>query len=224
MAYGPQGQILDATEAQGRNTNSIMAGWVDRGPWQYWDTWQLAAGTQAASQYNMFTIPIGGQNPLAGNASKGKLQTNLQQSSQFQPPRCLLLMQIGLFFGAQPVVSGGVTTWTPMFLDDIAALYNGAYFEFKIDDKTFHEGQIWEYPAAVGLAGTSTQSGQQNWTNGLPIAPTGRRYGDWSKYIAPLQLFQFILYFPGTPPTLDGNGPGAYMPIVLDGLTDRSVQ
>ena len=33
-AYGPQGQIMSASQAQGRNTNAIMAGWVDRGPWQ----------------------------------------------------------------------------------------------------------------------------------------------------------------------------------------------
>jgi hypothetical protein len=47
---------------------------------------------------------------------------------------------------------------------------------------------------------------------------------DWSKYIAPLQLFSLVINFPGTPPTMDANGPGLYMPVVMDGLTDRSVQ
>ena len=33
MAYGSQGQIMDASQAASvRNTNSIMAGWIDRGP------------------------------------------------------------------------------------------------------------------------------------------------------------------------------------------------
>lgn len=221
MAYGPQGQILSSTEAQGRNTNSIMAGWVDRGPWQYWDTFQAAAGTQLASSYGMFAIPINGQNPLAGNTSKTKLQTNMQSPGQFNPPRCLLLIAIGFYFGGQLIPN---SVWTPMFLNDITAILNASYMEFKIDDKIFHEGQLWQFPAGAGLAGYSTQSGQQTWTNGLPAPGYQRRYGDWAKYIAPLQLFSLTLYLPGTPPTLDPNGPGAYMPIFLDGFTDRSVQ
>jgi hypothetical protein len=41
-----------------------------------------------------------------------------------------------------------------------------------------------------------------------------------------LQLFNLTIYVGGggTPPTLDANGPGMYMPVFLDGLTDRSVQ
>jgi len=223
-SYGPQGQIASASEAQGRNTNSIMAGWVDRGPWQYWDTVQAAAGTALASSYSVFSVPIGQQNPLAGGATKTKLQTNMVQSGTFPPPRCLLLLALGFFFGAQPVTTGGVTTWTPMFLDDISAILNASYMEFRIDDKIFHEGQLWEFPAGVGLAGYSTQSGQQSWTNGLPSPCYQRRYGDWAKYIAPLQLFSMNIILPGTPPTLDSNGPGLYMPVTMDGLTDRSVQ
>ena len=221
MAYGG---TLTAQEAQGKDTNSIMAGWVDRGPFPYWDTLQAAAGTQLASNYSMFTIPIGQNNPLAGNTTKTKLQTNLTKSGEFPPPRCLLLEALGFVFGGQPVVSGGVTTWTPMFQDDIYALLFSSYFEFRIDDKIFHEGGMWLYPGGAGVTGVSTQSGQQAWNNGVPAPGYMRRYGNWSKYIAPLQQFSLTIIIPGTPPTLDGNGPGLWVPIVLDGLSDRSVQ
>jgi hypothetical protein len=221
-AYGPQGQILSAQAAQGRNTNAIMAGWIDRGPWQYWDTVQAAAGTQLAPTYSVFSVPIGAQNPLAGGAVKTKLQTNMELQNQFSPPRCLLLLQIGFYFGAQPI-SG---TYVQMLLSDMNAILNDSYMEFKIDSKVFHEGQLWQFPPGVGLAGATAQTGQQVWTNGLPAPCYSRRYGDWAKYIAPLQLFNLTIYVGGggTPPTLDANGPGLYMPVFLDGLTDRSVQ
>lgn len=226
--YGPQQQIMSASQAQGRNTNSIMAGWIDRGPWQYWDTVQQTAGSALLTQYAVFSVPIGQQNPLAGGATKTKLQTNMQQSGTFPPPRCLLLLQLGFLFGAQPItVSGGPQNgviWTPMFQDDVAAVLNSSYMEFRIDDKIFHEGQLWQFPPGVGMTGQTSQSGQQNWTNGLVAPCYSRRYGDWAKYIAPLQLFSLTIYFPGTPPTMDSNGPGLYMPVFMDGLTDRSVQ
>ena len=224
FSYGPQGQIASASEAQGRNTNSIMAGWVDRGPWQYWDTLQASAGNQLASSYSQFAVPQGALNPLVpGNVVKTKLQTNMQQPGTFPPPKCLLLLAIGFYFGAQPVGTNPAV-WTPMLLNDISAVLNGSYMEFKIDDKVFHEGQLWEFPAGAGLAGYSTQSGQQSWTNGLPSPCYQRRYAAWSKYIAPLQLFTMTIILPGTPPTMDANGPGLYITSTLDGLTDRSVQ
>lgn len=226
MAYGTTsgGSVLDASEAQGRDTNSIMAGWVDRGPFFYYDTLQALPGTQLASDYAMFTIAIGQQNPLSNNTVKSKLQTNMKKSGEFPPPRCLLLEALGYVFGGQPITAGGVTTWTPMFLDDIYALTFSSYFEFRIDDKIFHEGQIFMYPGGAGVQGTTTQSGQQSWTNGVAAPGYMRRYGNWSKYIAPLQQFSLNLIIPGTPPTLDANGPGLWVPIILDGLSDRSVQ
>ncbi len=210
----------------GRNTNAIMANVVDRGPWQFWDTVQAAAGSTLLSVYNLFSVPIGGQNPWVPGTQKSKLQTNMTLQNQFSPPKCLLLMQIGFYFGAAPTPTvGGVPgPYTPMFLDDISAILNTSYMEFKIDDKIFHEGQLWQYPAGVGLAGATSQTGQASWTNGLPAPCFTRGYGDWAKYIAPLQLFSLNIYFPGTLPVMDANGPGWYMPTFLDGLTDRSVQ
>ena len=196
----------------GRNTNAIMANVVDRGPWQFWDTVQVAANATVLSQYNLFSVPIGGQNPWVAGTQKSKLQTNMTLQNQFSPPKCLLLMQIGFYFSSR------------MLKVDIDAILDNSYFEFKIDDKIFHEGQLWLHPAGVGLGGVTTQTGVGVFTNGLPAPCYTRGFGDWAKYIAPLQLFSLNIFFPGTLPTMDANGPGWYMPTFLDGLSDRSVQ
>lgn len=209
--YGPQSQIMSAQEAQGKNTNSIMSGWVDRGPWQYWDTITGNAGAALASTYSPFSVPIGQQNPLPGPATKTKLQTNMVRGNQFPPPRCLLLIQIGFYFSST------------MLKSDIDLILDNCWMEFRIDDKIFHEGQLYQFPGGAGLAGVTTQTGESVYTLGLPAPVYTRRYDAWSKYIAPLQQFSMTLIFP-TPPTMNANGPGLYMVTFLDGLTDRSVQ
>jgi hypothetical protein len=209
--YGPQSQIMSAQEAQGKNTNSIMAGWVDRGPWQYWDTITGDPNVALAQTYSPFSVPIGQQNPLPGPVTKTKLQTNMVRGNQFPPPRCLLLIQIGFYFSST------------MLKPDIDAFLDGCWMEFRIDDKIFHEGQPWQFPGGAGLTGVTTQTGESVYTLGLPAPVYTRRYDAWSKYIAPLQQFSMAINFP-TPPTMSANGPGLYLVVFLDGLTDRSVQ
>jgi len=208
-------QLLTADAARGKNTNSIMAGWVDRGPWQYWDTitFPNSGLGPVAQQYNPFSVPIGSQNPLtAVTTTKTKLQTNMVRQNQFPPPRCLLLIAIGFYFSSR------------MLKSDIDLILDGSYMEFRIDDKIFHEGQLWEFPGGAGLAGVTTNNGESVYTNGLPSPCYQRRYDDWAKYIAPLQQFSLVINFPGTPPTMSSLGIGAYFVCPLDGLTDRSVQ
>lgn len=214
--YGPQGQIMDAAQAAAaKNTNAIMADWVDRGPWQYWDTVVFTGGAQVSQTYSPFSIPIGQPDPNAGNAIKTKLQTNLQRGNQFPPPKCLLLMAIGFWFDP---------TWTKA---DIAKILNACYMQFKIDDKVFHEGLLWEFPPGAGLGGFTQNSGDAAFNLGLPAPQYQRRYGEWSKYIAPLQQFEMALIFGGggvAVPTVGTQGQNQYMVVALDGLTDRSVQ
>jgi hypothetical protein len=211
-----------------RDINSIMAGWVDRGPWQYYDTVRQAPSTQFLAQYTPFSVPIGGQDPFNSTA-KTKLLTNMVRGNNFPPPRCLVIMQVGFLFSSQ------------MFKPDIDLVMDNAYIEVKIDDKIYMEGQIWQFPAGVGVVGSSTQSGQASWTNGLATLEATRRYGEYSKYVAPLQQFSLTINFAGTPPTLSatiitGGGVGGtygssqtnntalYLVPFFDGLTDRSVQ
>ena len=209
--YGQAGQIMSSQEAQGRNTNAIMADWVDRGPWQYWDTITFAANTLVSTQYSPFSVPIGAQDPLT-NQTKTKLQTNLQRGNQFPPPRCLLLIAIGFSF--QP----GFTK------ADINLILDSCYMEFRIDDKIFHEGPLELFPPGAGLNGTTQNSGESSWILGLPSPVYQRRYGDWAKYIAPLQQFSMVLNFGGGGVAVPTLTTGGYLKIYLDGLTDRSVQ
>ena len=219
-AYGG-GRILSASQAQGRNTNSIMANWIDRTPWQYWDTITLLAGAVMAQSYSPFSVPIGSQDPLT-NLTKNKLQTNIRKGNQFPPPNCLLLGNIGFYFESNIIKS------------DIDLILANYYCEFKIDEKTFHEGYLYQFPSGMGLSGLSTQTGESVYTNGLPAPGYARNYGDWSKYIAPEQFFSLILYWQpsqvltsaagnasSAPPTLTNGGT---IRVVLNGLTDRSVQ
>jgi hypothetical protein len=212
-----------------RDINSIMAGWVDRGPWQYWDTIRQAPSTQFAASYSPFSVPIGAGDPLLANVVKTKLITNMVRGNNFPPPRCLVVMQVGFYFSSQ------------MFKPDIDLILDNCIVEVRIDDKIFMEGPLWQYPAGVGLWGASTQSGQASWTNGIPSLGGTRRYGEYSKYIAPLQQFSMLISFLGTPPTpsatiVTGGGVGGtigssqtnntctYLTCFFDGLTDRSVQ
>lgn len=205
-----------------RDINSIMAGWVDRGPWQYYDTLRAPSSTALAAQYSMFATPIGGGDPYYGNVQKTQVVTNMVRGNQFPPPRCLVIMQVGFYFSSQ------------MLKSDIDLIMDNAYIEVKIDEKIYMQGQVWQFPAGVGLAGASTETGQAAWTNGIPSLNSTRRYGEYSKYIAPQQQFSMTVSFPGTPPTLSaqvvsGGGSGGtngalYMVAFFDGLTDRSVQ
>jgi len=207
MAYSIQGKFMTAQEAVGKNTNSIMANWVDRGPWLFYDTISCSSGAALPTSYNPFSVPIGQIDPIT-STQKTKLQTNMVRGNQFPPPQCLLLAAIGFYFASN---------WLKA---DIDLFLNNYYFEFRIDTKIFHEGLLWMNPAGAGLAGVSTQTGENVYTLGLPAPGFMRRYGEWSKYIAPLQQFSMTLISP-TPPTLTQGG--LLIPF-LDGLTDRSVQ
>jgi hypothetical protein len=206
-----------------RDINSIMAGWVDRGPWQYYDTIRVAPSTQFAATYSPFSVPIGGGDPLYGNAQKTKLITNMQRGNQFPPPRCLVIMQVGFYFSSQ------------MLKSDIDEILDNCFVEVRIDDKIYMEGQLWQFTAGVGLAGVTAVTGQSVFTNGLPTLEATRRYGEYSKYIAPLQQFSMNINFSGTPPTTSANvipvaggstspANAVYLVPFFDGLTDRSVQ
>ena len=212
-----------------KDINSIMAGWVDRGPWQYYDTVRQTPSSQLQAAYNPFSTPIGQGDPYFANVPKTKLLTNMQRGNQFPPPRCLVIMQVGFYFSSQ------------MNKQDIDLIMDNCYVEVRIDDKIYMEGQLWQLPAGVGLSGITTVAGTSAITNGVPNLEATRMYGEYSKYVAPLQQFSMLLTFAGTPPTLGptivtGGGVGGtwgsaqtnnaamYLVPFFDGLTDRSVQ
>lgn len=246
--YGPRGQIISAANAQammqqpGFDINSLMAGWVDRGAWTYYDRLiQPLSGTgstyggstgQLANTYTPFSVGINKPDAIT-NINKTKLWTNLPNSGQFNPPRCLILQRLGVYF--EPT----------MLLADIELFIMNAYFEFKIDDKIFFEGLLEFHPPGMGLYGFSDKQNEGVWTNGLPTPHATRSFGNYAKYIAPLQNFSWTITFPtltpvtnaiggATPGTNPGTNPilttaanggtGLNMVFIMDGLTDRSVQ
>lgn len=198
---------LTADEARGKDTNSILEGFIDRSPWSFWDTVTQPAAT-LASTYNPFAVPVGQPDSITG-AQKTKLQTNMRRGNQFPPPQCLILQRIGVYF--QPTMSKS----------DIDSWMNYCYIEFRIDEKIFHEGFLWMFPPGGGLSGVSTNNAESAWTNGLPAPQYQRSYDLWSRYIAPNQQISMTVNFPGTPPTTTGASAVIF---TLDGITDRSVQ
>jgi hypothetical protein len=194
--------------------NSVIAGMVDRGVWQYYDELVTAAGTVLNSSYTMFSYQLGVADPITG-LNKTLINTNMSVPKQFSPPRCLVLMAMGFYFRG-------------MLLADIQLILNNYYFEFFIDDKKFFEGILEFHPSGLGIFGTSQNSGEAAWNNGIPAVNVHRGFGRYSKYIAPLQQFTAKLTCGySTPPTLTTGtlgGKGLNLYWVLDGLTDRSVQ
>jgi hypothetical protein len=194
--------------------NSVIAGMVDRGIWQYYDNLITAAGTLMLSQYTLFSYQLGTNDPITG-VTKTLINTNMSNPKQFPPPRCLVLMSMGFYFRG-------------MSLADIDLILNNYYYEFFIDDKKFFEGILEFQPSGLGVFGASAISGDAAWQNGFPAVQARRNFGRYSKYIAPLQQFTAKLTCGySTPPTLtttgDG-GKGLNLYWILDGLTDRSVQ
>jgi hypothetical protein len=205
---------ISQTPAGTTDINAVMAGWVDRAPWQYYDTVVGVQNTALLQTYSVFSIPIGGVDPITG-LQKTKLQTNMQRGNQFPPPKCMVLEQIGFHFG------------TAMLKADIDMLLAAYYLEFRIDDKIFFEGLLQFFPSGTGLTGYSTKTNEAAWTMGVPAPGYTRRYGKYAKYIAPQQQFSLNLICPGTPPTLTAStagGTGLLLIPFMDGLTDRSVQ
>jgi hypothetical protein len=230
------GNILSAQQAatvlqQGGDINSIMAGWVDRGAWTYYDRIiQPLAGTGAsatlAQTYSPFSVGINKPDAITG-ANKTKWFTNMPNSGQFNPPRCLVLQRLGFYF--EPT----------MLLADMLLFAGNAYFEMRIDDKIFFEGLLPFHPAGMGFSGAGTNQAQAVFTNGFPTPHATRSFGNYAKYIAPLQNFSLTITFPalvvlstggtypGGAPTLTAaasGGGGLNVVVLMDGLTDRSVQ
>lgn len=234
-AQGGRGRVWDAGQAdyllqQGFDINSLMAGWVDRGAWLYYDRiyqpplsqYGGAAGVLAQT-YSAFSVGVNKPDAITG-INKTLNYTNMPNSGQFNPPRCMVMRRLGFYFEPD------------MALADIVLFMKNASLQFVIDGKVFFEGLIPFFPGGMGLTGATSGTGTQVWTNGFPSPHAMRDYGDYAKYIAPLQNFSLTITFPSlspfqgpggtsaTAPTLSTTGTGLNVVCIMDGLTDRSVQ
>lgn len=206
-------------DAMGRpDINSIIGEMVDRGVWTYYYTLKIAAGAAVAVSYALFNAALGSADPYPLTTPAPvltKVETNIPTAPFFTAPQDLILDSIGFEF-----VNDGR-------LADIVAFIKNSYFEFKIDSKIFFEGQLDMYPNGTGVSGYSTQTSESSWTIGVPNYHSRNRFGNYAKYIAPLQRYSMTVYFPEATPTLlttGQGGVGLWLKTYLNGLTDRAVQ
>jgi hypothetical protein len=211
-------------DAQGRpDINAILGGYVDRGIWTYYYTIKIGAGSTVGTQYSFFGASIGQTDPYNTSSTLTKLETNIPNANFFNPPRDLILDQLGFVFSYDTRVA------------DMTSLLKNSYFEFKIDEKIFFEGGMDLHPPGVGLTGMSTQTTESAWNIGTASPTAVVKFGNFSKYIAPMQRYSLILYFPETTPTTLASGSaggtgtgttatGLWLRAFMKGLTDRAVQ
>jgi hypothetical protein len=110
-------------------------------------------------------------------------------------------------------------------LADVEAFINSCYFEMKIDSKIFFEGLLHFHPPGYGVYGSSTDNTESAWGLGFPSPHATYTFGNFAKYIAPLQNFSLNIIFPmNTLPTWSAAGNGINLVVFMKGLTDRSVQ
>jgi len=230
LAFVPGSNSLTPGSAQAQmaannyDISSIMTGWVDRGTWIYYDTMTVAANTAVPQSYTFFQVPIGQNDSLQTTVQKTKLQTNMYNAGYFAPPRCLILNQLGFYFCGP--YSTSTNTYGNMLLSDIEMICNSCYFEFSIDNgKVFFEGRLEFHPPGIGITGYSVANNDFSWGLGFPSPHAVYGFGNYGKYIAPLQNFGLKVTFPmGTLPKTSSNGVGLNLICLMKGLTDRSVQ
>jgi hypothetical protein len=201
--------------------NAILGGYVDRGIWTYYYTVKIAAGATVGTQYSFFGAAMNQADPyplVTPAPVLTKLETNIPQGNFFNPPRDMILDQLGFVFSYDTRIV------------DITAFLKNSYFEFKIDDKIFFEGGLDLHPPGVGISGMTTQSSESAWNIGMPNPHAVCRFGNFAKYIAPMQRYSLVVYFPEATPTLlqsataPAGGHGMWIRALMKGLTDRAVQ
>lgn len=198
------------------DNNTFVGNVLDRGPWLLYDTNAFTQAAVVPTSVQFFSVPIGGQiltGPLTGQ-SKTKLQTNMKRQNQLPQPQRFLMRQLGFYFTA--------STWLP----DQIGIMEGCYFQFKIDEKTYHEGLLEFFPAGFGTTGFSTQGSQQVWGNGQQTITARRDFGSYSRVISDALTFSLELIFPAafTATTTAAGGNNITLIAVLDGVLDRLVQ
>jgi hypothetical protein len=210
---------IPATATGGVDINALIKGMVSRDVWTYYYVLNIPVATTVANQYALFNAVAGQVDPYNAGVTLTKVQTNMPSQAQqgFAAPRDLVLDSIGYYFSPDNNLT-----------DEVAFVKN-SYFEFKILDKIFFEGPIVLFPSGTGIMGFSSKTNEGVWQNGEVSVHNRKRFGDFSKYIAPLMQFSCIIYFPAatnlfTTLAANAGGNGISLRVDLNGLTDRPVQ
>jgi len=188
------------------DNNTLMGNVVDRGPWIFWDTQTIAQAASSGTSLQPFSLPISG--------TKTKLATNMTKSNQLPPPQRFLLRSLGFYFSPTTILA------------DQVLLANAAYFEFRIDQKIYHEGRLEFMPGGIGFQGSTSKNNEAVWTNGQPSLIARRDFGKYSRLIGDNQVFTLTINLPTavTMTTTANGGFGLDLICLMDGILDRSVQ
>jgi len=199
------------------DNNTFIGNTLDRGPWILYDEQQVTQAAAVPTALQFFNIPVGGTivgGPLNGT-TKTKLQTNMKKANQLPQPQRFLLRSLSFFFQA-----------STQLIDQIL-ITEACYFEFKIDDKIYHEGLIQFFPSGLGLDGLPGGAAAVDLVQIGQRTLTARRdFGDYSRVISDALSFTLALYFPTavTATTTANGGNNICLVAIMDGILDRLVQ
>lgn len=192
--------------------NVILPGQTFQRPGQIWDHTVVAAGSSPLSNVPLYSVGIGGTG--YGVTTKTKYDCNLQSGNRQNPGEAFVATQLGFRFNPN------------MKLSDIFAILNQYYFEFSIQSQgnIFADGLLWLYPAGGGMAGVSTNTNESVWDIGIPSILTARVWGTQDGFNITDQMFFGVNVKTDTAvPTMNANGNGLDLWVVLDGLKSKVV-
>jgi hypothetical protein len=132
-----------------RRSNPIVQNMNDYVQWVFYDRATFAQGSNVPVNFKLFSIPI-------AQGGKTKVDTNLDQASRINDPGWLNATGLGFYFDSSNL------------LLDIQNFLSQSYMEFWVGAKIYLEGPYQCYPGGAGLAGVSTSTAQQTFTNGVP--------------------------------------------------------
>ena len=132
-----------------RKANPIVQNMNDFVQWVFYDRATFAQGSNVPVNFKLFTTPIG-QN------GKTKVDTNLDQAQRINDPGWMNATALGFYFDSSNL------------LLDIQNFLAQSYMEFWVSSKIYLEGPYQCFPGGAGLAGVSTSTAQQTYTNGTP--------------------------------------------------------
>ncbi len=199
------------------DNNTFVGNVLDRGPWVFYDTQQCTQAVAVPTAWQFFNIPVGGT--IVGGPNNGttktKLQTNMKKANQLPQPQRFLLRSLSFYFQASTA------------LIDQILITESCYFEFKIDEKIYHEGLIQFNPSGLGLDGTPGGAAAVDLIQIGQRTLTARRdYGDYARVVSDALSFTLALYFP-TAVTATSTANGGFnisLIAIMDGILDRLVQ
>lgn len=90
---------VPTTASGALDVNALIANMVDRTPWQWYDTLKIAPGATVVGSYPLFQSQKGQPDQFNGSQIKTFVETNMLTGGMFTAPHDLLLQRIGFEFG-----------------------------------------------------------------------------------------------------------------------------